>query len=184
VNDARLVAPLPADADRRLLSRLAGAPSNSTTAMLVLEQVARLRRDERVLVHAAAGGVGSQLGQAVRLLGAGRVVGSVGSPAKLEAARAYGYDQVVVRDELTTGAAAGTDGGGTGFDVVVDPVGGPTRRVSLDLLALGGRLVVMGNASNAADVAVSANELWFSGKGVLGFNLAAFSAPPWPTVRS
>jgi NADPH:quinone reductase len=85
VTDARLVAPLPADADRRLLARLAGAPSNTTTAMLVLEQVARLRRGERVLVHAAAGGVGSQLGQAARLLGAGQVVGSVGSPAKLAA---------------------------------------------------------------------------------------------------
>jgi NADPH:quinone reductase len=108
------------------------------------------------------------------------VVGSVGSPAKLMAARAYGYDQVVVRDELTAEAKAAArtnrSSDGAGFDVVVDPVGGPTRRVSLDLLTLGGRLVVMGNASNAADVAISANELWLAGKGVLGFNLAAYSA--------
>jgi NADPH2:quinone reductase len=174
VTDARLVAPLPEDADQQTLARAAAAPSNTTTAILVLDQVARLRPGEQVLVHAAAGGVGSQLGQAARLLGAGQVVGSVGSPGKLDAARAFGYDQVIVRDQLT--GQAGPLTGGAGFDVVVDPVGGLTRRASLDVLALGGRLVVMGNASNAADVAFSANELWLSGTGVLGFNLAAFSA--------
>jgi NADPH2:quinone reductase len=56
----------------------AALPSNSTTAFLVLERVARLERGESVRVHAAAGGVGSQLGQVARLLGAGRVVGAVG----------------------------------------------------------------------------------------------------------
>ena len=174
VTDARLVAQLPEGADPQTLARAAGAPSNTTTAILVLDQVARLRPGEQVLVHAAAGGVGSQLGQAARLLGAGQVVGSVGSPGKLDAARAFGYDQVIVRDQVTDRAGPLT--GGAGFDVVVDPVGGLTRRASLEVLALGGRLVVMGNASNGADVAFSANELWFSGKGVLGFNLAAFSA--------
>jgi NADPH:quinone reductase len=174
VTDARLVAPLPDDADEQALARAASACSNTTTAILVMDQVARLQPSERVLVHAAAGGVGSQLGQAARLFGAGLVAGTVGSPAKLEAARALGYDHVLVRDQLAEEAGALT--GGTGFDVVVDPVGGATRRASLDALALGGRLVVMGNASGASDVAFSANELWFSGKGVLGFNLAAFSA--------
>lgn len=174
MTDARLVAPLPEGADRQTLARAAAAPSNTTTAILVLDQVARLRPGEQVLVHAAAGGVGSQLGQAARLLGAGQVVGSVGSPAKLDAARAFGYDQVIVRDQLP--GQVGPLTGGAGFDIVVDPVGGLTRRASLDALALGGRLVVMGNASNAADVAFSANELWLAGKGVLGFNLAAVSA--------
>jgi NADPH:quinone reductase len=144
----------------------AGACSTSTTAMLVLEEVARLRPGERVLMHAAAGGIGSQLGQAARLGGAGRVVGA-SAPRPAEAALAFGYDQVVVRDELD---------GDAGFDVVVDPVGGPARWASLDALALGGRLVVMGTASGAPDVAFGANELWLASKGVLGFNLAAFSA--------
>lgn len=145
----------------------AALPSNSTTAFLVLERVARLARGESVLVHAAAGGVGSQLGQVARLLGAGRVVGTVGSAAKIPTAKAFGYDEVVLRDEV----------GGTGeFDVVVDMVGGPARRASLDRLAPMGRLVVMGNASGAEDVGIPANELWFTNKTVSGFNLAAFSA--------
>ncbi|MFK0293898.1 zinc-binding alcohol dehydrogenase family protein [Streptomyces sp. NPDC090442] len=170
VTDARLVAPLPDDAD---LALLAAVPSNSTTAWLVLGEVARLREGERVLVHAAAGGVGSQLGQVAKLLGAGQVVGTVGSPEKLEKAAAFGYDKVVLRDELTDSVEELT--GGSGFDVAVDPVGGGARRASLDALARGGRLIAMGNASGADAVHFDANELWFSGKGVLGFNLGALS---------
>ena len=167
VTDAQLVAPLP---DKLDSSVAAAVPSNSTTALLILESVARLRTGESVLVHAAAGGVGSQLGQVARLLGAGRVVGTVGSKEKVATAKGFGFDEVILRDEFTGSGANGE------FDVVVDPVGGSMRRASLDALQLGGRLVAMGNASNGDDVAFNANELWFSGKGVLGFNLGALSA--------
>ncbi|WP_328396973.1 quinone oxidoreductase family protein [Nocardia sp. NBC_00416] len=164
VTSAELVAPL--DDYDLAPSTAAALPSNSTTAFLVLDRVARIEPGERVLIHAAAGGVGSQLGQAARLLGAGRVVGTVGSAAKVEAARHFGYDEVVVRDQL--------DGTGE-FDIVVDMVGGGNRQDSLDRLAPMGRLVVMGNASGAEDVGLSANALWFANKTVSGFNLAAFA---------
>ncbi len=186
VTDARLVAPLadgtagrtgdgtgdrtgsdPATGTGLDLATAAALPSNSTTAFLVLDQIARLAPGESVLVHAAAGGVGSQLGQVARLLGAGRVVGTVGSAAKVEVARGFGYDEVILRDEIDTAGQ---------FDVVVDMVGGPARQASLDRLAPLGRLVVMGNASGAQDVGISANELWFSNKTVSGFNLAAYAA--------
>ncbi|NUR84797.1 MAG: zinc-binding dehydrogenase, partial [Nonomuraea sp.] len=111
--------------------------------------------------------------QAARLLGAGRVVGTVGSAAKIEAARAFGYDEVVLRDQRQSG-----------FDVVVDPVGGPSRRASLDALAPMGRLVVVGNASGADDVALSPNELWLTNRSVSGFNLAAYTALDPATVGS
>ncbi|MBB5918041.1 NADPH2:quinone reductase [Nocardia transvalensis] len=165
VTSADLVIPL----DERSLSLATAAalPSNSTTAFLVLDRVARIEPGESVLVHAAAGGVGSQLGQVARLLGAGRVVGTVGSPEKIETARSFGYDEVILRDRL---AEAGE------FDIVVDMVGGPARRAGLDRLAPLGRLVVMGNASGADDIGISANELWFTSKTVSGFNLAAFAA--------
>ncbi|MCO6009225.1 zinc-binding dehydrogenase [Actinoallomurus purpureus] len=165
VTSADLVAPL--DGLGIEMGVAAALPSNSTTAFLVLDRVARIEPGESVLVHAAAGGVGSQLGQAARLLGAGRVVGTVGSEAKIETAKRFGYDEVIVRDRL---ADAGE------FDIVVDMVGGPARRAGLDRLGPMGRLVVMGNASGAEDVAIPANELWFTNKTVSGFNLAAFSA--------
>ncbi|RSD15436.1 quinone oxidoreductase family protein [Amycolatopsis eburnea] len=164
---AALVAPLPDSG----FERAAAVPSNSTTAFLVLERVARLQPGERVLVHAAAGGVGSQLGQVARLLGAGRVVGAVGSEAKIAAAKAFGYDEVVLRDRISGE-----------FDVVVDMVGGAARRAGLAALAPMGRLVVMGNASGAEDVGIPANELWFTNKTVSGFNLAAFAAIAPETV--
>ncbi|MWA02285.1 zinc-binding dehydrogenase [Actinomadura sp. LD22] len=171
VTSADLVAPL--DGLDLGLDIAAAIPSNSTTAFLVLDRAARIEPGETVLVHAAAGGVGSQLGQAARLLGAGRVAGTVGGPAKIGTARGFGYDDVVLRDELPDRVAALT--GGRGFDIVVDMVGGPARRTSLDALAPMGRMIVMGNASGADDVGVSANELWFANKSVAGFNLAAFS---------
>jgi NADPH:quinone reductase len=145
VADAQLTAPLDDQ-----LAVAACLPSNSTTAILAMERVAGLQAGEAVLVHAAAGGVGSQLGQAARLLGAGRVVGTVGNSSKLQAARAFGYDDVIVRETLADRVRELT--AGRGFDVIADPVGGATRHVSVDALALGGRLVVMGNASGAEDV--------------------------------
>ncbi|MGC4747321.1 quinone oxidoreductase family protein [Micromonospora sp. DT201] len=165
VTAAALVAPL--DGLNLGLDLAAALPSNSTTAFLVLDRVARIAPGERVLVHAAAGGVGSQLGQVARLLGAGRVVGTVGSTAKIETAMGFGYDEVIPRDRLSDVGE---------FDIVVDMVGGATRRASLDRLAPMGRLVVMGNASGGDDVGIPANELWFTNKTVSGFNLAAFAA--------
>jgi NADPH2:quinone reductase len=178
VTDADLAAALPLGAEPHL-ARLAGAPSNSTTALLVFDQVARLREGESVLVHAAAGGVGSQLGQAARLLGAARVVGTVGRPEKVEAALALGYDDVIVRNDLKRRLPELSPGG---FDIVIDPVGGAMRSASYEALALGGRLVAMGNASAADDVQFGANELWFASKGILGFNLAALSGARAATV--
>ncbi|WP_327088211.1 zinc-binding dehydrogenase [Nonomuraea sp. NBC_01738] len=163
VTSADLVAPL--DGLDLGLDIAAALPSNSTTAFLVLDRVARIEPGESVLVHAAAGGVGSQLGQAARLLGAGRAVGTVGSAAKIAIAEGFGYDEVVLRDQAVSG-----------FDIVVDMVGGAARRTSLDALAPMGRMVVMGNASGADDVPFSPVELWLSNKSVSGFNLAAFSA--------
>ncbi|MCX4834914.1 zinc-binding dehydrogenase [Streptomyces sp. NBC_01016] len=171
VTDARLVCPLPAGADLKLA---AATPSNTSTAFLVLERTARLQKGESVLVHAAAGGVGSQLGQVARLLGASQVIGTVGSPEKIEHAKALGYDHVLLRDELPAAAANLTDG--RGFDIAVDPVGGAARTQSMQALGIGGRLVAMGNASGADDVPFGANDLWMSGKAVLGFNLAALAA--------
>ena len=166
VTHANLVAPLPPGMDPALA---AAVPANTTTALVALERIAHLKPGEHVLVHAAAGGLGSQFGQIARLFGAARTVGVVGSEAKRGAALDLGYDEVWLRSEL--GDAAGGQ-----FDVVVDPVAGPARQTSLDLLRLGGRLLAVGDAAQAGDPMVSSNSLWLRGVGVLGFNLGAFTA--------
>ncbi|WP_454138066.1 quinone oxidoreductase family protein [Microbacterium paulum] len=166
VTHAGLVAPLPAGVDPALASVV---PSNTTTALIALERIAHLTPGEHVLVHAAAGGLGSQFGQIARHLGAGRVVGVVGSEAKRQAALDLGYDEVWLRADLDS-AEQGQ------FDVIADPVSGPGRKTSLGLLRLGGRLLAVGDAAQAGDQEISSNTLWFSGTGVLGFNLGALSA--------
>lgn len=166
VTQAGLVAPLPAGMDPALASVV---PSNTTTALIALERIAHLRPGEQVLVHAAAGGLGSQFGQVARILGAGRVVGVVGRESKRQAALDLGYDEVWLRADLD-GAEQGQ------FDVIADPVSGPARRTSVGLLRLGGRLLAVGDAAQAGDQEISSNTLWFGGIGVLGFNLGALSA--------
>lgn len=166
VTQAGLVAPLPAGMDPALASVV---PSNTTTALIALERIAHLQPGEQVLVHAAAGGLGSQFGQLARVLGASRVVGIVGSEAKRQAALDLGYDEVWLRADLDT-AVQGQ------FDVIADPVSGPGRQTSLGLLSLGGRLLAAGDAAQAGDQEINSNTLWFGGIGVLGFNLGALSA--------
>ena len=172
VTNANLVAPLPPGMDPVLA---AAVPSNTTTALLALEHIARLQPGEHVLVHAAAGGLGSQFGQIARLLGASRLVGVVGSEGKRRAALDLGYDEVWLRTELG-------DVSGQQFDVVVDTVAGPARQTSLDLLRLGGRLLAVGDAAQAGDPMVSSNSLWLRGIGIIGFNLGAFTAANPHTV--
>ena len=165
VAPAELVVPLPAGLDPILA---AAVPANSTTALVALEEIAQLRRGESVLVHAAAGGLGSQMGQVARLLGAGRVVGVTRSEAKRQEILDLGYDEAWLTEDLSEADPAQ-------FDVVADPVAGPARLRSLDLLRTGGRLLALGDASQAEDQQVSTTSLWLRGIGVIGFNLGAFS---------
>ena len=165
VAPAELVAPLPAGLDPVLA---AAVPANSTTALVALEEIAHLRRGESVLVHAAAGGLGSQMGQVARLLGAGRVVGVTRSEVKRQEILDLGYDEAWLTEDLSEAEPAQ-------FDVVADPVAGPARLRSLDLLRTGGRLLALGDASQEQDQQVSTTSLWLRGIGVIGFNLGAFS---------
>ena len=165
VAPAELVVPLPAGLDPILA---AAVPANSTTALVALEEIAHLRRGESVLVHAAAGGLGSQMGQVARLLGAGRVVGVTRSEVKRQEILDLGYDEAWLTEDLSEAEPAQ-------FDVVADPVAGPARLCSLDLLRTGGRLLALGDASQAQDQQVSTTSLWLRGIGVIGFNLGAFS---------
>ncbi|MBG0716547.1 zinc-binding dehydrogenase [Microbacterium sp. 2C] len=166
VTNVHLVAPLP---EGLSISEAAAVPSNTTTALIALELVARLTEGESVLVQAAAGGLGSQFGQVAKHLGAGRVVGVVGSEEKRQAALDLGYDEVWLRKDLAEQSA-------DQFDVIADPVSGPARSTCIDLLRLGGRLLAVGDAAQAGDQQISSNALWFGGKGVIGFNLGAFAA--------
>ena len=108
-----------------------------------------MRAGDSVLVLAAAGGVGSILGQWLKALGA-RAIGVVGSEEKAALARQHGYADVIVgHGELAMKVRELT--GGRGVPVVYDSIGRDTLEASLDCLAPRGVLVSFGNASGKAN---------------------------------
>ncbi|HSN71801.1 MAG TPA: quinone oxidoreductase [Steroidobacteraceae bacterium] len=115
------------------------------TAQFLLRRTYRVRKGDFVLIHAAAGGVGSIAVQWARHLGA-RVIGVVGSEPKAELARSRGAEHVVLADEdLVERVRAITRG--QGVAVVYDSVGKDTFTASLDCLRPLGMMVTYGNAS-------------------------------------
>lgn len=116
------------------------------TAYVGLARRAGLRAGETLLVHAAAGGVGSAAVQVGKAMGA-TVIAVVGTAAKAEAARAAGADQVVDRSAGDLVASLKEVTGGKGVDVVFDPVGGAAYQASTKVIAFEGRIVVVGFTS-------------------------------------
>ncbi|AEI43098.1 quinone oxidoreductase family protein [Paenibacillus mucilaginosus] len=155
------------------LATAAASIVNLTTAYLAVKDVYRMRRGDSILVHAAAGGLGSFLGQVARRLGAGRILGTVGSAGKLNQAAAFGYDEVFLRTDFVERTLKAT--GQQGVDAVFDPVGGPMRKQSLEVLRPLGQLVVVGNASGEEDIPHSFNQIWFSNRQLAGFTLGGYS---------
>ncbi len=116
------------------------------TGWFGLHRRARLQPGETLLVHAAAGGVGSAAVQLGKAAGA-RVIAVVGGPDKAKVALALGADVVVDRREEDVVAVVKAATGGRGADVVYDPVGGAAFTASTKCIAFEGRIVVVGFAS-------------------------------------
>jgi NADPH:quinone reductase len=116
------------------------------TAWFALHRRARLEADEWVLVHAAAGGVGAAAVQLAVAAGA-RVIGVVGSEAKVAAARGAGASDVLIRGVDDIPARVKEITGRHGADVIFDPVCGSAFDASTRCVAFEGRIVVIGFAS-------------------------------------
>jgi NADPH:quinone reductase len=115
------------------------------TGWFALHRRAALQPGETLLVHAAAGGVGSAAVQLGKAAGA-RVIGVVGGAAKAEVARGLGADLVVDRHADDVVAVVKEATGGRGVDVVYDPVGGTAYQQSTKCIAFEGRIVLVGFA--------------------------------------
>lgn len=135
-----LVLPIPAGLS---VEQAAGIPTVFLTAYYPLFVQTRVRAGERVLIHSAAGGVGGALIQLAKVAGC-YVVGVVGAAHKVALARELGADVVIDRGTTPDLERALRDASPDGYDVVLDANGGPSLRMSYELLAPGGRLVVYG----------------------------------------
>lgn len=166
--DAHMVFPLPGTVP---FDKAAALPLNYLTVHFALTRRARLTSGETVLVHGAAGGIGSVACQMAAAYGA-RVIAVVSTSEKAEFARRAGAHEVVAADGFRDEVKGITEG--RGVDVVVDPVGGDRFTDSLRSLAPEGRLLVIGFTAgdiptvkvnrllltNTSVVGVGSNEFW------------------------
>src|SRR4051794_33564928 len=139
------------------------------TAWHLLRTSARMQPGESVVVHAAAGGVGTLAVQLAKAWGAGRVIGTASSPDKRELAESLGADVTVEAGSADMNAALREANGGQKVDVVLEMVGGPTFDGSLRALAPFGRLVVFGMASRTPPTPVPPGSLMVGSKSIIGY---------------
>ena len=124
----------------------AGMMLKGMTVRYLLRATYKVKRGETILLHAAAGGVGLILSQWAKALGV-KVIGTVGSDAKVAIAKAHGCAHVINSTTEDVAARVREITGGAGVPVVYDGVGQATLMSSLDSLRPRGLLVSFGNAS-------------------------------------
>ena len=150
----------------------AAIPITYPTSYAALVFRANLQAGETLLVHAAAGGVGSAALQIGKALGA-RVIATVGGAEKAEIAREHGADEVIdyLVDDFVIRVNEITDG--RGADVICDSVGGDVFDRSLKCIAWNGRLLVVGFASGRIPE-LKANRILLKNIAVVGIHWGAY----------
>src|SRR5262249_5567630 len=138
--DARMLLPIP---EHLTFEEAAAIPEVFYTAFVNLFLEAGLQKDQRVLIHAGASGVGTAAIQLARAEGA-EVLVTVGSPEKAERCRVLGAHQAInyKTEDFADRIQAGM--GGAGVDVILDCVGAAYLEKNLKSLAYRGRLVIIG----------------------------------------
>jgi NADPH-dependent curcumin reductase CurA len=183
---------VPAAAECRVLDGTLPDPvahlAQGSAAYGALTRSAPVREGDTVLVTGAAGAVGTLAGQIARLLGAARVVGSTGSPAKGERlVRELGYDAAVLRGAGRFGDRL-ADAAPGGVDVVLDTVGGEQLAAAVEAANRGARFALVG----ALDGQLSPDRAGGSAPAVLdtyrlltrGVTLAGYSGSDHPGVET
>jgi NADPH2:quinone reductase len=150
----------------------AALPMNYLTALFALQERGDLTEGETVLVHGAAGGVGTATLQVARGLGA-RTIAVVSTEEKAAFAREAGADEVVLVDGFKDAVRELT--GGRGVDVVLDVVGGDAFTDSLRCLAEQGRLLVVGFAGGQGIPEVKVNRLLLGNLDVRGVGWGGYA---------
>jgi NADPH:quinone reductase len=149
----------------------AAIPMNYLTAQFALKERGQVRDGETVLVHGAAGGVGTATIQVAKGYGA-RTIAVVSTDEKAEVAKRAGADEAVLADGFLAAVKELTDG--RGVDVVMDVVGGDAFTDSLRSLAPQGRLLVVGFAGGRIPE-VKVNRLLLNNVDVRGVGWGAYA---------
>ena len=173
--DPRRVFPIPDGVEdaQALASLVQGA-----SAWHLLRTSTHLQPGETVVVHAAAGGVGTIAVQLAKLWGAGRVIATASSADKRELAISLGADVAVDSTSEDLTAALKQANGGRGVDIVLEMTGGRVFDQSLAALAPFGRLATYGMAGRTEPKPVNPGMLMAHSSAVIGFWLAHTAQQP------
>ena len=150
----------------------AGLLFNDLTMYFALNVRGRLQQGESMLVHGAAGGIGTSTLRLASVLGASRIIAVVSTKEKGEIATAAGATDVVLSEGFKDAVKELT--GGRGVDIVVDPVGGDRFTDSLRSLAPAGRLLVIGFTGGEIPT-VKVNRLLLNNIDVVGVGWGAWT---------
>lgn len=168
VASAELTWPLPDTID---FETGAAFPTVGITSDHLLMRVTGLQPGETILIHAAAGGVGSVCVQLARRLGADRIFGTVGSGEKAKLISDLGCDEVILYRQEPFAEEVQKMTAGRGVDVILDSIGGVTFSKSLDCLANSGRIAVFGMASGRPGQTTT-DLLHHTNRAVIGYSLS------------
>jgi NADPH:quinone reductase len=172
--DERSVIPLPEQVSDQLAVSL---PLQGLSAYHILKTMGRLEQGETVLIHAAAGGVGTIAVQLAKIFGAGKVIATASTEEKLDLARELGADVGInyTKDGWVDEVLAATNG--KGVDVALEMAGGEIFQQTIKCLAPFGRLVVYGAASGE-HASFYPNLLMRKNQSVIGFFLPQIMRKP------
>ncbi|WP_374722364.1 quinone oxidoreductase family protein [Peribacillus tepidiphilus] len=144
IADERSLIPIPEQLD---FNQAAALPLQGLSAYHILKTMGRLQEGESVLIHAAAGGVGTLAVQLAKLFGAGKVIATASTEEKLQLAHEMGADVLINYTNENWEEQVLEATGGKGVDVALEMAGGDVFIKTLKCLATFGRLVIYGVAS-------------------------------------
>lgn len=145
------------------------------TAYNVIRRMARLEQGETILIHAAAGGIGSTAIQLAKLFGASKIIGTVGSDEKIERAKSFGADEVINYRSTDFVEKVNELTAGKGVDVILDTIAGENFERSLNCLAPFGRIVSFGHANDGSVPGIAkTDQLHSSCRSVIGYSTGTY----------
>lgn len=150
----------------------AAFPIVAGTSYTMLARIARVQPGESVLVHSAAGGVGTTAVQIAKYLGAAPLLASVGRDDKKDVLQGLGVDAVMNYRTNDTVSQVLALTAGKGVDVILNPLGGDILEKDLECLAPFGRLICFGHAGGQS-ARIPSDQLHSTSRSIIGFSFGS-----------
>jgi NADPH2:quinone reductase len=163
--DERLIFKIP---DNLSFEQAATMPTVAIVSYMLLHEIVQVKKTDTIVIHSAAGGVGSMLVQFAKAFGVHKIIGTVGNLDKHDYVKGVGADVVCTYETFTGVVLQETNN--QGADIVFDSVAGHVTGMSLEVLALYGTLVQFGNSSGQVGT-FKTSDVHTSCRNVKGFSL-------------